>query len=63
MNHSCKANAQFQPFVWRGTQRVVLVSKGIEAGREVTVDYSGSYWRGLDKRCLCGEACCRYARR
>lgn len=63
VNHSCKANAQFQPFVWRGTQRVVLVSKGIEAGREVTVDYSGSYWRGLDKRCLCGEACCRYARR
>lgn len=63
INHSCKANAQFQPFVWRGAQRVVLVSKGIEAGREVTVDYSGSYWRGLDKRCLCGEACCRYTRR
>ncbi|OBR15136.1 SET domain-containing protein [Colletotrichum higginsianum IMI 349063] len=60
VNHSCKANAQFQQFVWMSTQRIVLVSKGIEAGREVTVDYSGSYWRGLDKDCLCGESCCRY---
>ncbi|RXG46122.1 hypothetical protein VDGE_03353 [Verticillium dahliae] len=59
-NHSCKANAQFQHFVWMSTQRIILVSKGIEAGHEITVDYSGSYWRGLDKDCLCGEACCRY---
>ena len=60
INHSCKANAQFQPFVWLGTQRIILVSKGIEAGTEITVDYSQSYWRGLDKTCLCGESCCRY---
>ncbi|KAF4832438.1 SET domain-containing protein [Colletotrichum tropicale] len=60
VNHSCKSNAQFQQFVWMSTQRIILVSKGIEAGQEVTVDYSGSYWRGLDKECLCGEACCRY---
>ncbi|TDZ40550.1 SET domain-containing protein [Colletotrichum trifolii] len=60
VNHSCKSNAQFQQFVWLGTQRIILVSKGIEAGHEVTVDYSGSYWRGLDKECLCGESCCRY---
>ncbi|KAM0276085.1 hypothetical protein ACHAQH_007104 [Verticillium albo-atrum] len=59
-NHSCKANAQFQHFVWMSTQRIILVSKGIEAGQEITVDYSGSYWRGLDKDCLCGETCCRY---
>jgi ATP-dependent RNA helicase DDX49/DBP8 len=62
VNHSCKANAQFQPFTWLDTQRVVLVSKGIEAGMEVTVDYSDKYWGGLDKRCLCGESCCRYKR-
>jgi SET domain-containing protein len=36
------------------------VSKGIEAGIEITVDYTESYWRGLDKKCLCGESCCRY---
>jgi hypothetical protein len=59
-NHSCKPNAQFQKFVWLGTQHILLVSKGIEAGMEITVDYSGSYWHGLDKRCLCGESCCRY---
>ncbi|KAF2107419.1 hypothetical protein BDV96DRAFT_506222 [Lophiotrema nucula] len=62
VNHSCKANAQFQQFVWLDTQRVVLVSKGIEAGTEVTVDYSDRYWSGLDKKCLCGESCCRYRR-
>lgn len=60
VNHSCRPNAQFQRFVWIGTQHVILVSKGIEAGMEITVDYSGSYWKGLDKRCLCGESCCRY---
>ncbi|KAH6677020.1 SET domain-containing protein [Plectosphaerella plurivora] len=62
VNHSCRPNAQFQHFVWLSTQRIVLVSKGIEAGAEITVDYSGSYWRGLDKKCLCGESCCRYKR-
>lgn len=60
VNHSCKPNAQFQHFVWLSTQRIILVSKEIEAGTEITVDYSESYWRGLDKRCLCGENCCRY---
>ncbi|EWY79658.1 hypothetical protein FOYG_17222 [Fusarium oxysporum NRRL 32931] len=60
VNHSCKPNAQFEEFVWLGTQHILLVSKGIEAGMEITVDYSGSYWRGLDKKCLCGEVCCRY---
>lgn len=59
-NHSCKPNAQFEKFVWLGTQHILLVSKGIEAGMEITVDYSESYWRGLDKKCLCGESCCRY---
>lgn len=62
VNHSCKANAQFQQFNWLDTQRVVLVSKGIEAGTEITVDYSDRYWGGLDKTCLCGESCCRYRR-
>ncbi|KAG6355985.1 hypothetical protein INS49_015370 [Diaporthe citri] len=62
VNHSCKANAQYQRFTWLGTQRIVLVSKGIEAGSEISVDYSDKYWRGLDKKCLCGESCCRYRR-
>ncbi|KAH8903577.1 SET domain-containing protein [Coniochaeta sp. PMI_546] len=60
VNHSCKANAQFQTFVWMSIERIVLVSKGINAGQEITADYSETYWRGLDKQCLCGESCCRY---
>jgi ATP-dependent RNA helicase DDX49/DBP8 len=61
-NHSCKANAQTSTFTWLDTQRIVLVSKGIQAGSEITVDYSDKYWAGLDKACLCGESCCRYRR-
>jgi ATP-dependent RNA helicase DDX49/DBP8 len=62
VNHSCKANAQFQRFNWLDTQRIVLVSKGIDAGTEITMDYSDRYWSGLDKKCLYGESCCRYKR-
>jgi hypothetical protein len=40
VNHSCSPNSQFERFVWMGTQRIVLVSKGVEAGEEVTVDYT-----------------------
>jgi ATP-dependent RNA helicase DDX49/DBP8 len=61
-NHSCKANAQMSNFTWLDTQRVILVSKGIQAGSEMTVDYGDKYWAGLDKSCLCGETCCRYKR-
>lgn len=62
VNHSCRANAQYQRFRWLGVQRTILVSKGIAAGEEVTVDYSDKYWKGLDKICLCGQSCCRYRR-
>jgi ATP-dependent RNA helicase DDX49/DBP8 len=61
-NHSCKANAQTSTFTWLDTQRILLVSKGIPAGSEITVDYGDKYWTGLDKACLCGESCCRYRR-
>ncbi|KAL1306204.1 hypothetical protein AAFC00_004302 [Neodothiora populina] len=59
-NHSCRPMAQFERFVWMGTERWILVSKGIEAGTEITVDYSDSYWHNLEKVCLCNEACCRF---
>lgn len=62
INHSCKANAQVSQFTWLDTQHVILVSKGIEAGVEISVDYGDRYWAGLDKSCLCGESCCRYRR-
>lgn len=45
VNHSCQPNSQFERFTWMGTQRIVLVSKGIEAGEEITVDYSDTYWK------------------
>jgi ATP-dependent RNA helicase DDX49/DBP8 len=61
-NHSCKANTQSSNFTWLDTQRVLLVSKGIQAGQEITVDYGDKYWAGLDKVCRCGETCCRWRR-
>ncbi|KAF1925556.1 DEAD-domain-containing protein [Didymella exigua CBS 183.55] len=48
-NHSCKANAQSSTFTWLDTQHVLIVSKGIEAGAEITLDYGDKYWAGLDK--------------
>jgi hypothetical protein len=45
VNHSCQPNSQYERFMWAGTQRIVLVSKGLEAGDEITVDYSDTYWR------------------
>ncbi|KAJ5038344.1 uncharacterized protein L3040_007210 [Drepanopeziza brunnea f. sp. 'multigermtubi'] len=63
INHSCAPNSQFQKFSWLGTERIILVSRGVEAGSEVTVDYSHEYWEGLDKVCLCGEPCCRYTKK
>lgn len=62
INHSCRPNSQFQKFYWRGVERVLVVSRGVPAGSEITVDYSDSYWRKLKKNCLCGEPSCRFAR-
>jgi hypothetical protein len=45
INHSCRPNSQYEHFNWRGTQRIVLVSHGIRAGEEITVDYSDTYWQ------------------
>ncbi|KAJ6134484.1 SET domain-containing protein [Penicillium sp. IBT 18751x] len=61
INHSCRPNSQFQRFYWRGIERVLVVSRGVSAGSEITVDYSDFYWRKLKKNCLCGEPGCRYA--
>ncbi|KAL2826363.1 hypothetical protein BJY01DRAFT_229781 [Aspergillus pseudoustus] len=61
INHSCRPNSQFQRFYWRGVERVLVVSRGVSAGSEITVDYSESYWRKLKKNCLCGELSCRFA--
>ncbi|EKG18962.1 hypothetical protein MPH_03778 [Macrophomina phaseolina MS6] len=41
VNHSCNPNSQFEKFTWLGVQRIILVSKGIDPGQEITVDYSG----------------------
>ncbi|KAL2814693.1 SET domain protein [Aspergillus cavernicola] len=60
INHSCQPNSQFQRFYWRGVECIIVVSRGIAAGSEITVDYSDHYWRQLNKKCLCGESCCRF---
>ncbi|GKZ47209.1 hypothetical protein AbraIFM66951_010560 [Aspergillus brasiliensis] len=54
INHSCRPNSQFQRFYWRGMERIIVVSRGIMAGSEVTVDYSDNYWRQLSKMSLWG---------
>ncbi|KIV94985.1 hypothetical protein PV10_02694 [Exophiala mesophila] len=63
INHSCQPNSQYERFPWLGVERHVLVSKGILAGDEITVDYSNDYWNHLDKECLCGETSCRFKTR
>lgn len=63
VNHSCTPNSQFEKFTWLGIQRIVLVSRGIDAGCEITVDYSDEYWKHLRKICLCGAPHCRYSDR
>ena len=60
INHSCHPNSQFQKFIWRGKERIVVVSRGVSAGSEITVDYSDLYWKQLNKNCLCGESSCRF---
>lgn len=60
INHSCASNCSFETFSWLGIQRIVVVSKGVQAGEEITVDYSDRYWDNLDKICLCGAPTCRY---
>ncbi|KAI9375784.1 hypothetical protein BJX61DRAFT_493067 [Aspergillus egyptiacus] len=60
INHSCRPNSQFQRVYWRGVERIIVVSRGVVAGSEITVDYSDRYWRELGKRCLCGEGGCRF---
>ncbi|KAJ9267506.1 hypothetical protein DTO212C5_5982 [Paecilomyces variotii] len=49
INHSCYPNCQFQKFYWRGIERIIVVSRGIIMGSEITVDYSDHYWKQLDK--------------
>ncbi|OQD79916.1 hypothetical protein PENANT_c042G05096 [Penicillium antarcticum] len=61
INHSCRPNSQFQKFYWRGVERILVVSRGVASGSEITVDYSDSYWKKLRKNCLCGETGCRFA--
>ncbi|KAL2074332.1 hypothetical protein VTL71DRAFT_8110 [Oculimacula yallundae] len=36
INHSCAPNSQFQKFCWLGSERIILVSRGVEAGTEIT---------------------------
>ncbi|KAF8472705.1 hypothetical protein BDZ91DRAFT_790552 [Kalaharituber pfeilii] len=62
INHSCNPNTHFERFVWLGIERIIIVSNGVKAGTEITVDYSNGYWEGLDKACKCGEEGCRYPR-
>ncbi|KAF9882797.1 hypothetical protein FE257_005145 [Aspergillus nanangensis] len=49
INHSCRPNSQVQRFYWRGQERIIVVSRGVVAGNEITVDYSDHYWRQLNK--------------
>jgi len=54
INHSCHPNSEYERFVWLGTQRIVLVSKGVRAEEEITVDYSDVYWQVSNIALACG---------
>lgn len=56
MNHSCEPN------VWMNDEIILVTSRDVEAGEELTADYSfwlpnGSYV--MRKRCNCGSVNCR----
>jgi len=54
MNHSCEPNC-----VIMGRTRIVALRR-IEAGEEVTFDYSTNVgWEGYSMRCKCGTTGCR----
>jgi uncharacterized protein len=54
MNHSCEPNC-----VIMGRTRIVALRR-IEAGEEVTFDYSTNVgWDGFSMRCRCGSKTCR----
>ena len=54
MNHSCEPNC-----VIMGRTRIVALRR-IEAGEEVTFDYSTNVgWDGFSMRCRCGTKGCR----
>ncbi|KAI0185624.1 hypothetical protein EV127DRAFT_456144 [Xylaria flabelliformis] len=55
-------DVDYRLFTWLDTQRIILVSKGIDAGSDIAVNYSDKYWKGRDKKCLCGERSRRYRR-
>ena len=52
VNHCCNPNA-------RGTDENDVAIRVIEAGEEVTVDYSAEHVPGLTMRCNCKAATCR----
>lgn len=54
MNHSCEPNC-----VIMGRTKIVALRR-IEAGEEVTFDYSTDVgWEGFSMRCMCGTKGCR----
>ncbi|EEP80192.1 conserved hypothetical protein [Uncinocarpus reesii 1704] len=59
INHSCHPNSQFQKFFWRGREHIIVVSRGILAGHEITVDYSDHYWERLDKLSISSAKGCK----
>jgi len=63
VNHSCAPNCRFENLVVGSRWRVMLVaSRGIGGGEEVTVDYGAGYWSGEGRRgrCVCGEEGCAW---
>jgi hypothetical protein len=52
VNHSCRPNA-------RGTSRGDVAIRAIEAGEEVTADYTAEQVSGRRRPCRCGASNCR----
>ena len=59
VNHSCRSNTTFESRRVGGEMRIfVVVTREIDVGEELTVNYGKGYWEGIGVKCCCGEKRC-----
>jgi SET domain len=60
MNHSCRGATEFvYRFVGDKKLPIVIATRDIQFGEEVTVDYGAGYWKDLPYACACEEDRCK----
>jgi SET domain len=60
MNHSCRGATEFvYSFVGDKKLPLVIATRDIQFGEEITVDYGADYWKDIPYACACGEDRCK----